>query len=132
VTGRRSSCASRRWRTRQGIGDSLPSCRDVSNAKQLQRGVILHLVVEDLGLARLSGRNKVLVENVEDVLTDLLQLHLDGLPILFDELDLSLVALGFLLLLDRGNNSPGSTTRTDDILVGDRQKISLLDRELLV
>jgi hypothetical protein len=60
----------------------------------------IHLVVEDLGLASLSRGNEVLIENVEDVLADLLKLGFDGLTVFLDELDLSLVALGLLLLLD--------------------------------
>lgn len=93
---------------------------------------ILHLVVEDLGFARLSRRNQVLVENVEDVLADLPKLFLDLLTVFLDELDLSLIALGLFLLLDRRDDSPRGTAGTDDVLVGDGQEISLLDRELLV
>lgn len=39
-------------------------------------------------------------------------------------------ALGFFLLLDGGDDSPGSTTGTDDVLVRDGKKITLVDGKL--
>jgi hypothetical protein len=89
-------------------------------------------VVEDLGLAALSRGDQVLVENGKNVLADLGKLGLNLLAVLLDEGDLLLVALGLLLLLNGGDDSPGCTASTDDVLVGDRKEVSLLDRELLV
>ena len=86
-----------------------------------------HLVVEDLGLAALGRGDQVLVKNLEDVLADLGKLGLDLLAVLLDEGNLLLVALGLLLLLNGGDDSPGCTAGTDDVLVGDGQKVSLLD-----
>lgn len=40
--------------------------------------------------------------------------------------------LGFLLVFDAGEDSPGSSAPTDGILVGHTQEVSLLDGELLV
>jgi hypothetical protein len=91
-----------------------------------------HLVVEDLGLAALGRGDKVLVKNGKDVLADLGELGLDLLTVLLDEGNLLLVALGLLLLLDGGDDSPGCTASTDDVLVGDGKEVSLLNRELLV
>jgi hypothetical protein len=82
-------------------------------------------VVEDLGLARLSRGNEMLVENIEDVFADLAELALNLLTVVLDELDLGLIALGLLLLLNRGDDPPGRTASTDDVLVGDRQEIPL-------
>ena len=94
--------------------------------------VTLHLVVEDLRLAALGGLDEVLIENLEDVIADLGKLGLDLLAVLLNQSDLGLVALGLLLLLDRGDDSPGSTAGTDDVLVSDGQEIPLLNGELNV
>ena len=89
-------------------------------------------MVEDLGLAALGRGDEVLVKNGKDVLADLGELGLDLLAVLLDESDLLLVALGLLLLLNGGDDSPGCTASTDDVLVGDGKEVSLLNRELLV
>jgi len=94
--------------------------------------VDVHLVVEDLRLAALRRWNQVLVQNLEDVLADLAELVLDLLTVLLDELHLLLVALRLLLLFNAGNDAPGGTAGTDDVLVGYREQISLLDGQLLV
>lgn len=93
---------------------------------------ILHLVVEHLGLSRLSRGDQVLVEDLEDVLTDLGQLGLDLLTVLLDQLDLGAVALGLLLLLNRRDDSPRGTTSANDVLVGDGKQVSLLDGQVSV
>ena len=92
----------------------------------------VHLVVEYLRLASCGRGDEVLVENVEDILADLGKLTLDLLPVALDHLDLDLVALRLLLLLDGGDDSPGRTARTNDVLIRHRQEIALLDGELLV
>jgi hypothetical protein len=92
----------------------------------------VHLVVEDLGLAALRGGDEVAVKALEDVLADLGKLGLDLLAVLLDESNLGLVALGLLLLLNRGDDSPRSTAGTDDVLVSNGQKVALLNGELLV
>jgi hypothetical protein len=66
----------------------------------------VHLVIKDLGLARLGLWDQGLIENVEDILADLLELGLDLLTIIADGRDVLLGALGLLLLLDRGDNAP--------------------------
>lgn len=89
-------------------------------------------MVEDLGLARSGRRDKVLVKNIKNVLADLGKLSLNLLPVGLDHGDLSLVTLGLLLLFDGGDDSPGSSAGTDNVLVGDGEEITLLDGELLV
>lgn len=74
----------------------------------------------------------MLVQNLKNVLTDLCKLGLDLLAVLLDQGDLLLVALALLLLLDGGNDAPRRTAGTDDVLVGDREQISLLNGKLLV
>ena len=91
-----------------------------------------HLVVEDLGLAALGRGDKVLLENLKDVLADLAELGLDLLTVLLDKGDLGLVALALLLLLDGGDDAPRGTASANDVLVGDGQKVPLLDGQLLV
>jgi hypothetical protein len=65
-----------------------------------------HLVVEDLGLARLGLGNEGVVEDVEDILADLLKLGLNLLAVVADGADVLLRALGLLLLLDGRNDAP--------------------------
>ncbi len=74
----------------------------------------------------------MLVQNIENVLTDLAELCFDLLAIFLDECDLLLVPLGLFLLLDRGHDAPGGTTGTDHVLVSDREQVSLLHREFLI
>jgi hypothetical protein len=92
----------------------------------------LHLVIEDFRLAGLSRSDQVLVEHFEDIFADLSELGLDLGAVLVDELDLGRVSFRFFLLLYRGDDSPRSTTSTDDVLVGDGEEVSLFDREFLV
>ncbi len=89
-------------------------------------------MVEDLRLSRLGGRDKVLVQDTEDVFADLGELALDLLAVLLDQANLGRVALGLLLLLDGGDDSPRRTAGTDDVLVGDGKQIPLLNREVTV
>lgn len=89
-----------------------------------------HLVVEDLGLASLSLGDQGLVQNVQHILADLLQLGLDLLTVVADDADVLLGALGLLLLLDGGDDTPRGTAGTDDVLVRDGQQVALVDGEL--
>jgi len=86
-------------------------------------------VVEDLGFTRLGLGNQGLVQDVEDILADLLELRLDLLTVLADGRDMLVGALGLLLLLDGRDNAPGSTSSADDVLVGNRQEIALVNSE---
>ena len=89
-----------------------------------------HLVVENLGLARLGLGNEGLVEDVQDILADLLELGLDLLAVVADGANVLLRALGLLLLLDRGDDAPRGTSCADNVLVGDGQKVALVNGEL--
>jgi hypothetical protein len=110
----------------------VPSAQGTFDVDQRNERHDSHLVVEDLGLSGLGGGDQVLVQDGEDVLTDLGELGLDLLPVSLDHRNLGLVALGLLLLLDGGDDSPRSTSSTDDVLVSDGKEVSLLDGELLV
>ena len=124
-------CASHRKRIRRGSGGSLPSCAGVSLVCRRCSGVDAHLVVEDLGLARLGLRDEGVVEDVEDILADLLKLGLDLLAVVADGADVLLRALGLLLLLDRGDDAPRGTSCSDDVLVGDGKEVALVNGELV-
>lgn len=87
-------------------------------------------MVEDLALASLGLGDKALVKDGEDILADLLELKLDLLAVLADDTDVLVGALGLLLLLDAGDDAPGSTTGADDVLVGDGKEVALVDCEL--
>jgi len=106
----------------------------VANSKlgEVTMVITLHLVVEHLGLPALGRRDEVLVENVENVFADLGELIFNLLTVLLDEGNLGGVSLGLLLLLDRSDYSPGGTAGTDDVLVGDGEKVTLLDSQVAV
>ena len=87
----------------------------------------LHLVVEDLGLASLSLGDERLVQNIENILANTLQLVFDLLAVVTDDGDVLLGALGFLLLLDGGDDTPGSTAGANDVLVSNGEKVTLID-----
>jgi hypothetical protein len=92
----------------------------------------LHLVVEDLGLAGLGLRDEALVQDVEDILADLLELELNLVTVVPDGGDVLIRALGLLLLLNGGDDAPRGTSCTDDVLVGDREKVALIHSQLTV
>lgn len=60
----------------------------------------IHLVVENLRFASLSGWNEVLVKNAQNVVADVGELGLDLGAVRLDLGDLGIVALGLLLLLN--------------------------------
>jgi len=90
----------------------------------------IHLVVEDLGLAGSSVGDEGVVEDIEDILADLLELGLDLLAVVTDGADVLLGSLGLLFLLDGGDDSPRGTAGADNVLVGDRQEVALINGEL--
>lgn len=53
----------------------------------------VHLVVEDLGLARYSSRNGVFVQNIEDIEADLDKFRPDLLHISLHQVDMTLIVL---------------------------------------
>jgi hypothetical protein len=63
-------------------------------------------VVEDLALTSLGRGDEVLVKNGEDIIADISELGFDLVSVALDLLDLGGVSLGFLLLLDGGDDSP--------------------------
>lgn len=93
-------------------------------------GANVHLVVEDLGLSRLGLGDQGLIKDVKDILADLLELGLDLLAVIADGGNVLLGSLGLLLLLDRGDDAPRGTSGTHDVLVGNGQKVALVDAEL--
>ena len=86
-----------------------------------------HLVIEDLGLAGLGFRNQALVEHVKDILTDRLKLLLDLLTVLADGSNVLVGTFGFLLLLDGRDDAPGCTPSADNVLVRNREQVTLIN-----
>jgi hypothetical protein len=84
-------------------------------------------MVKYLGLARFSLRDQRLIEDVKDILANLLKLGLNLLAILADGSYVFVSAFRFLLLLDGGDNTPGSTSRSHNILISNREKVALID-----
>lgn len=89
----------------------------------------IHLVVEDLGFSRFGLWNEGIIKDIKDILADFLEFAFNLLAVFTDDGNVFLRALGFFLLLDGGDDAPGSTSRSDDILVGNGKKVSLIDRE---
>ena len=88
-----------------------------------------HLVVKDLGLSGLGLGNEGVIKNVENILANLLELCLDLLSVVADGANVLLGALGLLLLLDRGDDAPGSASRADHVLVSDREQVTLVNSQ---
>jgi len=87
-------------------------------------------VVENLGLAGSGVGDEGLIEDIEDVLADLLELRLDLVAVVADGGDVLVGALGLLLLLDRRDNAPAGAAGANDVLVGDREEVALVDGKL--
>lgn len=92
--------------------------------------IALHLQVEDLGLAGEDGGYEVGVEEVEDAGADLRELVLDLGSVVLHEGHVVVVLAPFLLLFDGGHDAPRGTQRPDHVLVGHREEVALLHREL--
>ena len=84
--------------------------------------VALHLQIKDLGLRRSSLGNQVLVQQGDDIFADLLNFSFDLGLVGAEEVE-ELRAFGFFLLLDSRNGSPGGSSRSDPVLVGNAQKV---------
>ena len=94
--------------------------------------VTLHLEVEDGGVGVVGGAgDQSLVEDLEDVVAELVKLGLDLALVVSQKREI-LGSLGLLLGLDGGKGSPGGSSGSDGVFVGDGKKVSLLDAELLL
>ena len=87
-------------------------------------------MIEDLRLASCSVGDQALVEDIQDILADPLELSLNLVAVGSDRLDVLVGALRFLLLLNRGDDSPRGTSGTNDVLVSDGQQVTLINGEL--
>ena len=84
-------------------------------------------MIEDLALARLGLGDQGVVKDVENILADLLELGLDLLAVVADDGNVLVGTLLLLLLLDRGDDAPRGTSGTDNVLVGDREEVTLVN-----
>lgn len=87
-------------------------------------------MVEDLRLARLGFWDQGLVQDVKDILADFLKLGLNLLTVVANGRNVLVGALRLLFLLDRRDDAPRGTSSADDVLVCDRQQVSLINGEL--
>lgn len=79
----------------------------------------------DLGLARLSRGDEMVIEDLQDIVADVAQFSLDLLAVLLDLGNLRLVTFGLLLLLDRGNDPPRGATSTDNLFRAQGEQLRL-------
>ena len=91
----------------------------------------LHLKVQDLGVAGGSEGDEFGVKEFEDSITDVGELRLDLGSIVPDHGHVVLAAVTLLLLLNRGDDAPQGLPRADHVLVRHKEKVSLLDGDLL-
>merc|ERR1719217_1589380 len=89
--------------------------------------VSLHLLVEDLRLTAACLGNELVIQKLQDGVANLVEFTLNFGAVLLCKLGVLLVALGLLLLLHAGDNTPSSTAAANGILIGNRKEISLLD-----
>merc|ERR1719267_213965 len=89
--------------------------------------VSLHLLVEDLRLAAACLGDELVIQKLQDGVANLVEFTLNFGAVLLCKLGVVLVALGLLLLLHAGDDTPSSTTAANGILVGNKQEIALLD-----
>jgi hypothetical protein len=87
-------------------------------------------MVEDLGFPRFGLGDEGIVKDIEDVLADILQFRLDLLTIVTDGGNVLISTLGLLLLLDRGDYTPGRTAGAHYVLVRDREQVAFINGQL--
>jgi hypothetical protein len=89
--------------------------------------VALHRVVKDLVLRGAGVGDEELFDDDKDIIANVRQLVLDPDLVIFDDGYFVSVAL----LFDGCNHSPGGTTRSNGVFVGDGEEVALLDSEFL-
>ena len=102
----------------------------VRKLRQIAVIVARHLVVEHFRLAARRRWNQIVLQYVKDVAANLVQLLLDLRTILLNLRYVIIVALGHFLLLNRRNDTPRRTARTNYVLVRNRQQVPFFDRQL--
>mmetsp|Transcript_5563 Transcript_5563/g.10575 ORF Transcript_5563/g.10575 Transcript_5563/m.10575 type:complete len:232 (-) Transcript_5563:165-860(-) len=105
-------------------------CASLTGTSSLELGEVtviisLHLVIEHLGFFRSRVRDETLLNDSEDIIANLNELGLDFRLVVLDDG----LLVGFSLLLNGGNNTPGSAAGSNHILVGDGEKVALFDGE---
>jgi hypothetical protein len=108
------------------------SCVNLMSSAHFRDNGHIHLVIEDLGFTTLCRRDQVLIQDLQNILTNLGQLALNLLAVFLDKGDLTIIALGLLLLLNGADDTPGGSAGANDVLVCDGKEISLFNGQLLV
>ena len=91
--------------------------------------VTFHLVVEDLGFSDGGLGEEEFVDEFEDFLAVFVEFILDFALVASEEADV-LGALLFFFFLDGGKGSPGSSSGSDGVFVGDGKKIPFFNSEV--
>ena len=89
--------------------------------------VSLHLEIKHLALIRVGVGDQLVLNDFQNVRANIFQLSLNLALVGLDKWQLVHVAL----LLDGGNHSPAGAARSNDVLVGNGQKVSLFNAQLL-
>mmetsp|Transcript_4380 Transcript_4380/g.17221 ORF Transcript_4380/g.17221 Transcript_4380/m.17221 type:complete len:230 (-) Transcript_4380:146-835(-) len=110
----------------QGFGTGLLPPIISLELGEISMVVALHLEIEHLPFLRRGVRDKVVPDDAENVLADVLQLRLDLLLVLLHLCAGVRLCLG----LDAGDDTPRCTSSPNDILVRNRKEVALFDRQL--
>ena len=121
-------------------GDNLPSCNKIRLRRQLMKMAFVlisygcihhsHFMVKHLRLARLSLRDKRLVQDIKHILANAFKLGFDLLAIVTNGANVLIRSFRLLFLLNRGNYTPGSTSSPNDVLIRNRKEVPLIDSKL--
>jgi hypothetical protein len=114
------------------MGSSCSNLALLARSKLGQVAVVItfHLVIENFGLSGLGLWDQRLIQDIKNILAHFLEFGLDLLTVITDGRNVLVGTLRLFLLLDRGDYAPGSTSSANNILVGDGQKVSLVNCEL--
>lgn len=97
---------------------------NINFLKSYKRNILLksrvnfvHLIVKHSWFTSCARRNKMFINDSHDIITNIGELSLNFLAIVLDPLSILLISSRLFLLLNRWQDSPWSSLRTDHILV---------------
>lgn len=97
------------------------SCSQITN---------IHLVIEDFAFTGFRFDNQRLVQDIKHILADTFELELNLLTIITDGANMLVRSFWLLFLFNGWNYTPRCTSSPNHVLVGNRQKISLINSKL--
>jgi len=69
----------------------------------------------------------MIIKDSQNISADIAEFFFNLSTILADEFDVGFVVLALLFLFNRGDDSPGSTTRTNNVFVGNGEEVSFFN-----